>query len=169
MSTKKVNQYTAWTAEEDALLIELAKGGCSLNEAAATLSSKFGKSRTRNSTVSRARRIGARWQNKPPSLARIIKKVEVVSKPAPAKAPVIKLKPIESIFGTHVFNAEDKVGVAFLKLKPHHCRWPLGEYKDKAERFCGESTVVGQSFCPHHYSRAYVKPRSVYQKETVDA
>ncbi|NDE96462.1 MAG: CCA tRNA nucleotidyltransferase, partial [Actinobacteria bacterium] len=95
------------------MLKELAEEGCTLNEAAARLNAKFGTERTRNSTVSRAKRIGAKWLGRPPVQVKrptTILKVEppppVVNLPAPKKETPKKpvLKPIKSIFGDIVFE-----------------------------------------------------------------
>ena len=166
------NQYTAWTDAEDEMLKELAEEGCTLNEAAARLNAKFGTERTRNSTVSRAKRIGAKWLGRPPVQIKrptTILKVEppppVVNLPAPKKEPPKKpvLKPIKSIFGDIVFEKRD--GFAFLDLKLRHCRYPLGDVLDRAEMFCGEAIRPGSPYCDKHHAQCYVRPRSLYQKD----
>lgn len=46
-------------------------------------------------------------------------------------------------------------GVLTLKLKPHHCRWPVSE-DGEPYRFCGEARVSGKySFCEEHAKRAF--------------
>lgn len=39
-----------------------------------------------------------------------------------------------------------------LDLKPHSCRWPIGE--PSAMEFCGATKRPGSSYCPHHHAHA---------------
>jgi len=36
-----------------------------------------------------------------------------------------------------------------LKLKPHQCKWPLGDLLEPARLFCAADTE-GEVYCPHH-------------------
>ena len=42
--------------------------------------------------------------------------------------------------------------ILFLNLAPGQCKWPLGNYDDPPEFFCGGAAVVGVSYCPYHQS-----------------
>ena len=37
------------------------------------------------------------------------------------------------------------------------CRWPEGEPRTDAFRFCGRPAVADKPYCGEHYVRAYVK------------
>ena len=37
------------------------------------------------------------------------------------------------------------------------CRWPEGEPRTDAFRFCGRPAVTDKPYCGEHYVRAYVK------------
>jgi hypothetical protein len=42
--------------------------------------------------------------------------------------------------------------VTFEQLRPHHCRWPIGE-PGPAMMYCGEE-MFEQSYCRCHYVRS---------------
>jgi GcrA cell cycle regulator len=50
--------------------------------------------------------------------------------------------------------APDAVNVTLLELKPHHCRWPIGDPCKADFRFCGADNT-GHSYCPWHSRMAY--------------
>lgn len=56
-------------------------------------------------------------------------------------------------------------GVPLLELGPLQCRWPLGDIWSRTapvtERFCGEPTREGSSYCPACRKRAYL-PRKAH-------
>ena len=42
------------------------------------------------------------------------------------------------------------------------CKWPIGHPDEAGFHFCCEHALLGKSYCPEHYSKAYVavRPRS---------
>jgi GcrA cell cycle regulator len=50
--------------------------------------------------------------------------------------------------------------LAFFKLKPHHCRWPLGEVLEPARLFCAADKDAGEIYCPFHRRMARVRAQS---------
>lgn len=43
-------------------------------------------------------------------------------------------------------------------LEPHHCRWPVGDPRQKFPDFyfCGRTRVAGLAYCPTHARKAHV-------------
>lgn len=52
-------------------------------------------------------------------------------------------------------------GVSLLDLKPHHCRWPIGDVSSPDFHFCGDRRVDGRPYCRVHCDRAFtgISPR----------
>lgn len=49
-------------------------------------------------------------------------------------------------------------GVSVIAAKPDQCRWPLGGFTDKAERYCGDPVQHPKTrYCPFHYPLAYAR------------
>jgi len=46
--------------------------------------------------------------------------------------------------------------LTIFKLKPHHCRWPLGEFLEPAVKFCAADANEGEVYCPFHMREARV-------------
>jgi hypothetical protein len=44
--------------------------------------------------------------------------------------------------------------LTFFRLKPHHCRWPLGELLEPARLFCAADKKLGEIYCPFHQRMA---------------
>jgi GcrA cell cycle regulator len=40
--------------------------------------------------------------------------------------------------------------LTFFRLKPCHCRWPLGSWFEPARLFCGADVKEGEVYCEHH-------------------
>lgn len=47
----------------------------------------------------------------------------------------------------------DRKPVEFMKLEPHHCRWPVGRGKDGLASFCGAKKLLKTSYCEDHFKR----------------
>lgn len=45
-------------------------------------------------------------------------------------------------------------GVGLLKLKEHHCRWPVGRGRDGLATFCGDKKLPKISYCEGHFNRS---------------
>ena len=54
-------------------------------------------------------------------------------------------------------NALGLSGVDFLHLREGLCKFPLGLINETAERFCGEATQIGASYCSQCQSKAYTR------------
>lgn len=48
--------------------------------------------------------------------------------------------------------------VTFDELEPHHCKWPIGDPKTEAFRFCGCRREAGAPYCGHHIRAAIPAP-----------
>jgi len=48
--------------------------------------------------------------------------------------------------------------LTIFRLKPQHCRWPLGELLEPARLFCAADTE-GEVYCPFHSRLARVPPK----------
>ena len=48
-------------------------------------------------------------------------------------------------------------GTPILQLRAYSCRWPLGDLRQPAARFCGERKIAGSSpYCAEHTKLAFV-------------
>lgn len=45
--------------------------------------------------------------------------------------------------------------VSLEDIKPHQCRWPLGDTASPDFRFCGADALPGQPYCAHHADIAF--------------
>lgn len=52
----------------------------------------------------------------------------------------------------------DIARVTFLELEDHHCRFPIGDPKEKSFGFCGDEKVPGTSYCLNHCCRTFEGP-----------
>lgn len=50
-----------------------------------------------------------------------------------------------------------KENISLIELESQSCRWPFGDPKDEGFHFCGKKVLPGQTYCPEHNERAYVK------------
>lgn len=138
-----------WTAEEDEKLHQLCKQGLYYSRIAEILG------RTKCSCLGRAKRKGYAElaPRKPVWNAGLSKGLS--GKGVKVEEMAEKAEKIERMFCETV--AEDYDGfqsITFEALGPGNCRWPRGEARDMV--FCGERTLPGSSWCPHHRSIAYV-------------
>ena len=54
-------------------------------------------------------------------------------------------------------KAEPEKLLTLANLGPEQCRWPLGEWKERAVAFCGEPIVMGMPYCLTHCRKSYVR------------
>ena len=121
--------------------------------------------RTKNSVISRAHRLGL------PCYGRKLQTLEhSVRKRVATQAKLKKnnsffevknpkIKDVAPIEGPGVPDMGRKkeiepingVGVKFINLERHHCRWVT----DDDVHFCGHNVKEGQSYCQDHYSVVY--------------
>lgn len=50
-------------------------------------------------------------------------------------------------------------GRAVLNLKPHDCRWPIGDPRAENFRFCGKDRDIGVPYCTQHQMVSRVPKR----------
>lgn len=131
-----------WTAERTDRLKALWADGLSASRIAAEL----GDGVTRNGVIGRAHRVGAarRIEGQAPADASAKRLASARMRPSRAKAPTAVAPPEPRAAGP----------VTTLDLKPHHCRWPMGEVTGLETLFCGEVKDEGSSYCPAHRARA---------------
>lgn len=54
-------------------------------------------------------------------------------------------------------NALALSGVDFIHLREGLCKFPLGLINEVPERFCGEATQIGVSYCSRCQMKAYTR------------
>jgi GcrA cell cycle regulator len=52
--------------------------------------------------------------------------------------------------------AERTVARNPAELAHYHCRWPVGDPKDKTFYYCSEERVTGRPYCAEHINLAYI-------------
>lgn len=130
-----------WTDDQVKLLREMWARGHNGNEIAADLGPDF----TRGMVASKAHYLGLPlrgWNSLAQSLA--ARKLSPKSKNS-ATIPVCP-HPGE--------NRSDVPGVRLVDLTATSCRWPIGDPKDAAFRFCGKD-ADRQPYCTQHAKVAY--------------
>lgn len=68
-------------------------------------------------------------------------------------------KPVEPYVEKQARVFDPAKMVSFDDLENHHCRWPVGDPRTDAFRFCGETKVIGLPYCEHCAEHAYVNAR----------
>jgi GcrA cell cycle regulator len=68
-------------------------------------------------------------------------------------------KPVEPYVERQPRAFDQAKMVSFDDLENHHCRWPVGDPRTDAFRFCGETKVIGLPYCAHCAEHAYVNAR----------
>ena len=48
-----------------------------------------------------------------------------------------------------------RVGITFMELTPHTCRWPLGDPQQPGFAYCGDVSLDGCPYCVVHAKIAY--------------
>lgn len=56
-----------------------------------------------------------------------------------------------------VVQKDFKENISLIDLESQSCRWPFGDPKDEGFHFCGKKIIPGQTYCPEHNEKAYVK------------
>jgi GcrA cell cycle regulator len=146
---------TAWTPERDEKLKTLKKEGLSASEIAA----RIGGGLSRNAVLGRAHRLGLcdkfvpktryikpRPARTPPVLQRGASRDALASPPGPFPA-----RPVSDALLEPDPAPEERVRLH--DLRPHHCRWPIGDPREEDFRFCGRKRV-GPRYCETHERRA---------------
>lgn len=70
-------------------------------------------------------------------------------KPKPALAPMLSV-PKAPIPRVRLKLVDSPTAVTFQELQPHHCRWPIGDPKQRDFRFCGCQRLSVGPYCEAH-------------------
>ena len=143
-----------WHAEKREKLRELHAAGKSFSQIAAALGV------TRNSAIGAAYRLElpkrekeTQRQGSKPKAKRIRSK----SKFARLKPPTSsrRAKAAGAVFPLpEIVPAAPPLMIALLDLKPHHCRWPIGDPRQSGFGFCGHEREY-RSYCAFHALAAF--------------
>jgi hypothetical protein len=155
--------WNAWTDADDARLRELVAENLSY----AAIGGLMG--RNKNSCIGRAHRLGIHTRDtKPISVKKVKKDVAkaVVKlfppKPAPAPEPVIPKAPAPAQDNNPQPRYEQPEASTtpfgkprtLMGLKPHHCRFPVGE-RDGQHLFCCGKRDGMRPYCVEHAALSY--------------
>jgi GcrA cell cycle regulator len=152
-----------WDKERTADLITMWNEGLSASEIGAALTRKYHFPFTRNSVIGRAHRVhlAARQspilseaQPKPAKVIRIrepkpvqVRRVQTRKPVAPAPTPIPSPIPEEP---TPVV-IDETAGMSLEEVQNvNGCRWPFGDRKERARRFCGAPQHQDHAYCEHH-------------------
>jgi GcrA cell cycle regulator len=136
-----------WTDELIERLKVLWAEGLSASQIADELAGKF----TRMSVIGKVHRLGLAPRKArepgPPYLRKPRRRANGIPKPPapPPRPPAPPPRPPSPSPPT----APKMRQLTFAKLKPTHCRWPLGELLEPARLFCAADTE-GEVYCPFH-------------------
>ena len=150
--------WTAWTDADDARLRELVAENLSY----AAIGQLIG--RNKNSCIGRAHRLGIHTRDKKPISVRKVKKdvakaVVKLFPPKPAPEPV-KAAPAQDNKPQPRYEQPEASTTALGKprtlmgLKPHHCKFPVGE-RDGMHLFCCGKRDGMKPYCVDHSLLAY--------------
>ncbi len=119
-------------------------GGCSRNAVTGKVH-RLGLAKRGNSHKNRASGRRGALASRP----RFIRKSCVMTVPLHVMrpAPVVEKPKAEPQISTSPCSFDD--------LKPHSCRFPLGDPRDENFRFCGLVKRAGSSYCRDHHRVAY--------------
>src|SRR5262245_10645428 len=135
-----------WTAERVELLPLLWAEGLSASQIAAQLKGGI----TRSAVIGKVHRLKlpGREPRKPAQRKPYRRRANGVPKPpTPPPRPMPPEPPQPQPGAPHMRS------LPLFKLKPQHCRWPLGGMLDPPRLFCAADTQ-GEVYCPFHRERA---------------
>ena len=132
-----------WTPERIELLALLWSEGLS----ASAIAKQFNGSKiTRSAVIGKVHRLKLPGREPRKTVPRL-PRARARGKPPKWRPPAEKPLPPPSPTPPHMRE------LPLLRLKPHHCRWPLGELLKPAVKFCAADTE-GEVYCPFHQQRA---------------
>jgi GcrA cell cycle regulator len=173
MSRTSGNGHPTWPEEQQTLLIQLWNDKVPAHLIALQIQQTFGQAYTRNAIIGKACRMGLRKRGRdhaPVQSNSIVPKNETTKgKPCPTrrrpftppKTPlkinsqngVIAPAPSQPMRPEPKPEAPTAPPCSFWELTRTRCRWPLGT--ELPFEFCGAETMRGESYCPHHCTKAY--------------
>ncbi|MCC6598788.1 MAG: gcrA cell cycle regulator family protein [Alphaproteobacteria bacterium] len=129
----------SWTDERVALLKRLWCEG----KTAAEIAKELGDV-SRNAVIGKAHRL---------KLSNRVSPIQQNKKPVtPANKPQVQA----AVPKTPKTPAQDnRQGIPLIDLKPHECRWPIGDPKEAGFGFCSGAALVGLPYCSEHAKLAY--------------
>jgi GcrA cell cycle regulator len=129
----------SWTDDRVATLKKLWGEG----KTAAEIAKELGGV-TRNAVIGKAHRL--KLSNRVSPIQQNNKKPA----PAPKAQPQLAERKVQKI------PAQDnRKGIPLTDLKPHECRWPLGDPRDDNFGFCAHRQIAGLPYCGEHAKMAY--------------
>src|SRR5262245_57375345 len=132
-----------WTLERIELLKQLWAEGFSASQIAARFK---GIRFTRSSIIGKVHRLKLAPRRPRQSTKRSLERRAnggVPKPPMPRPRPPERPPPPQPI-------APRMRQFSFFQLKPHHCRWPLGDWFEPARLFCGADKQASETYCPFH-------------------
>lgn len=172
-----------WNDERVEILKRLWQDGLSGKQIAA----KLGQGVTRNAVIAKLHRLGMTQRPDSVKPLRDLTSSMRVTKARPAPRPkAAKPEPrqpkVMSVSATRTYSPipqgpalpperDEPPGVATIEtLKPHSCRWPIGDPNDESFTFCGRQKA-GKAYCAEHAAIAYqpAKPQKPRSQAQLDA
>ena len=155
-----------WTSEAVKLLTKLAAAYLTSSAIAAALYRAGYVGITRNAVIGKVHRLRIP-HNTDPHVTNA-RKPRRPKQPSPDK--LVRKPPAPMVIDMPAPSPDDIIRVASLiDLEPHHCRYPIGDPRGAIFGFCGDSKVVGLSYCEHHAMVCYkpIRPLSAVAGKAV--
>ena len=130
-----------WTSERDSRLTTLWLSGLS----GAKIAGMMGDGFTRNSVIGRVHRM--KLPKREPR--------KVAGERKRRKKKILQQPTVEIERRPTVIPPVNYVCVSIDELKPHHCRFPLGDFP---VMYCGQQKIEGSSYCAYCHSVCYRQP-----------
>jgi GcrA cell cycle regulator len=152
LENRNNSHNTPWTDELIERLKVLWAEGLSASQIADELK---GARFTRMSVIGKARRLGLAPRKArepgPPYLRKPRRRANGIPKPpAPPPRPPRPPPPPPPSLSPSPPTVRKMRQLTFAKLKPQHCKWPLGGLLDPPRLFCGADADKGEVYCPVH-------------------
>lgn len=160
-----MTDVVSWTDERVAVLARLWGDGLSASQIAAQLGGV-----TRNAVIGKVHRLGLSGRNKAaapaqPQRARKPARPPGLNAGAASPASTNDVDASRAVETPHPLavqhDAVEEIVIPFsdrvtiMELRETMCRWPLGDPTTPEFRFCGQRSITGVPYCPHHARVAY--------------
>ena len=155
------------------MLRELLENRASGGMAAAAMSRRLGVEITRNAVIGQAfrRNIPLLGVARLPRLGKAPAKINHGPRPIRAKrspAPLPSPKPKEGalMLQTAAITLTTPRLITIMDLRHGMCKWPIGDPRDSAFRFCGDDDAGGRGpYCVGHARLAYATPSTPAERK----